>query len=238
MNQLLQLPLKKILLITLLLQTPLLFAQQHKHELGVGLGATCYSGEIVKYIDITNLRPAVQFFYRSNFSHVFSIKLATTIGQLQAKDSKYNKPINSFRNHSFSGLVYDFTFMVEYNFLDYGYNSKHDEGRLSPYFTMGLGLFGTSTAKDNPNGLGNGIGAQISIPFGVGVKYMLTPNTTISWQFIANKTFTDQIDGIYESNQITQSITEPNNSDWYYYTGFTISRLFWNVHCPEKPLRK
>jgi hypothetical protein len=238
MNPLLKFFCKILLLVTFITQTSNLFAQKHKHELGLGLGATCYSGEIVKYIDVTNLRPAGQFFYRSNFSHVFSIKIATTIGQLQAKDSKYNKPINEIRNHQFSGIVYDLTFMVEYNFLDYGYNSKHDEGRLSPYFTMGLGMFGTTTAKDNPNGLGNGIGAQICIPFGAGIKYMLTPNTSLSWQFIANKTFTDQIDNIYPSSLYTQSLTEPNNSDWYYYTGFTISKLFWDVHCPEKPLRK
>jgi hypothetical protein len=238
MKSLFNFTVKAFLLFSLILQSNLSFAQKHKHELGLGLGATCYSGEIVKYIDVTNLRPAAQFFYRSNFSHVVSLKVATTIGQIQAKDSKYHKPINDFRNHKFNGIVYDLTCMIEYNFLDYGYNSKHDEGRLSPYFTMGLGLFGTTTAKDNPSGLGNGIGAQMSIPFGVGFKYMLTPNSTISWQFIANKTFTDKIDNIYPSTQYTQSLTEPSNSDWYYFTGITISKLFWDVHCPEKPLRK
>jgi hypothetical protein len=71
------------------------------------------------------------------------------------------------------------------------------------------------------------------MPFGGGFKYRTNAHFIINFQFIANKTFTDSIDGIYNQTGAAKSITNSNDKDWYYYSGISVGYVFWKVVCPR-----
>lgn len=205
------------------------------NELGLTLGASMYSGEIVQHIDWINPRPSGQLYYRANLSHVVSVKLAAGFGVISSSDASYNGAVNEARNQSFTTVYNDLTVMAEYNFLDYRYNSKDDVNKLSPYATFGLGVLSYNNGKNPPKGaINTGAGVPFTIPFGIGVKIRTHSNWNFQWQFIANKTFTDNIDGIYEDPNASKSFTNPKTKDWYYFTGISAGYVFYKVNCPQK----
>jgi hypothetical protein len=204
-----------------------------KHELGFGLGASNYTGDIVQLIDVRNFRPAGQVYFRLNFNKAVCLKFATSLGILSASDSKYNNAMADYRKASFSTLYQDVNVMVEYNFLDFAYTEKSNGKHFSPYITAGLGLLNYKSTISNADYKVNSI-AQPTIPFGGGFKYRTNAHWIINFQFIANKTFTDAIDGIYNQNGYTKSITNSHNKDWYYYSGISVGYVFWKVICPRK----
>jgi hypothetical protein len=73
---------------------------------------------------------------------------------------------------------------------------------------------------------------QPVIPFGGGLKYRSNAHWTFNFQFTINKTFTDSIDGIYNTTGSTRAISNTHTTDWYYYSGVTVGYIFWKVICP------
>ncbi|MGN6647951.1 MAG: DUF6089 family protein [Cytophaga sp.] len=203
-----------------------------KHEFGWGVGLSAYSGEIVQHLDPRNFRPAGQVFYRANFSEVVSLKVAASIGILSASDSRYSNPMSDYRKASFTTVYNDVTALFEYNFLNYAYTEKSNGNHFSPYIAAGLGILNyKSTISDSEHKVNTLF--QPTIPFGGGFKYRTNAHLNFNFQFILNKTFTDAIDGIYNSSNYTKSISDSHNTDWYYYTGVTVSYVFWDVYCPQ-----
>ncbi|WP_018342480.1 DUF6089 family protein [Cytophaga aurantiaca] len=207
-------------------------ASAQKHELGFGLGGSNYSGDIVKLVDVRNFRPAGQLYFRLNFSPAVCLKFATSLGVLTASDSKYNSPIADYRKASFSTLYNDVNVMVEYNFLDFAYTEKSNGEHFSPYITVGFGLLNYKSTISDPDYKVNTL-AQPVIPLGGGFKYRTNAHWIFSFQFIANKTFTDSIDGIYNQKGSAKSITNTHDKDWYYYSGVSVGYVFWKVVCPR-----
>lgn len=206
-------------------------ATAQKHEFGWGIGLSAYSGEIVQHLDPTNFRPAGQLFYRANFNEVICLKVATSLGILTASDGHYNNAMADYRKASFSTVYNDVTAMIEYNFLNYAYTEKSNGNHFSPYISAGIGILNyKSTISDSEYKVNTLF--QPTIPFGGGFKYRTNAHWNFNFQFTLNKTFTDEIDGIYDSSSYTKSITNSKNQDWYYYTGVSVSYTFWNVYCP------
>lgn len=203
-----------------------------KHELGFGLGASNYTGDIVKLVDVRNFRPAGQAYFRFNFNQAVCLKLATSLGVLTASDSKYNNPMADYRKAEFSTFYTDVNTMIEYNFLDFAYTEKSNGKHFSPYITAGLGFLSYKSTIADPDYKVNTV-AEPVIPFGGGFKYRTNAHLIFSFQFIANKTFTDAIDGIYNQTGYTKSITNTHDKDWYYYTGISVGYVFWKVVCPR-----
>lgn len=207
-------------------------AYAQTHECGFGIGGSNYSGDIVKLADIRNFRPAGQLYYRLNFNKVSSLKFATSLGILTASDSKYNTAMADYRNASFSTIYNDINVMYEYNFLDFCYTEKNNGNHFSPYITAGIGILNYKSTISNPDYKVNTI-AQPTIPFGGGIKYRTNAHLIINFQITANKTFTDSIDGLYNTTGSTKQITNSHDSDWYYYTGISVGYIFWKVVCPR-----
>ncbi len=209
-----------------------LSSQAQKNEIGIGIGVANYSGEIVQHVDVTNFKPAGQLYYRLNFNRVTALKFSTSIGMLGASDSKYDNAMADYRKASFSTIYNDVTAMFEYNFLDFSYTEKSNGKHFSPYISAGLGILNYKSTISDADYKVNTI-AQPIIPFGGGFKYRTNAHFTINFQFTINKTFTDSIDGIYDPAGSTKSITNSNNTDWYYYSGITVGYIFWKVICPQ-----
>ena len=225
-----------VLLWTCLLFFHTTFAQpSQRSEVGFGLGVFNYTGDITRTYDITTSRPAATVFYRSNISRVISMRVALTGGQLAASD-KHN-PLDSAaikRNASFDIFLLELSSTFEYHFLDW----RDDRRRLrfTPYVFAGLGLFGISGNNAKTKTYSN---VQMSIPFGVGMKYVLNPKYYIALEFGVRKTFFDYLDNISGGNTTIKNYQygNPNDYDSYFFTGITLTYTFYDIPCPSSPYR-
>jgi hypothetical protein len=208
------------------------FAQ--KQEIGIGMGLSVYSGEIgSQRLDVRNFRPAGQAYYRINFSDVVSMRVAGSLGILSASDKNYHTPMANARQQTFTGNFNDVNIMLEYNFLNFSYKNEQDCGKLAPYFAAGLGFFSFSNNVVNLNNQTNTTFLPM-IPIGGGFKYRVNAHWSINYQFVANKTFTTSIDGIYNPSGYQKSWVDSQSTEWYYYTGLSVGYTFWKVHCPKR----
>jgi hypothetical protein len=204
-----------------------------KNELGGGIGALNYIGELSSYYNPVNLRPAVYGFYRRNFSPVVAARFALCVGGLHGADNGSNA-VSSARNASFGGLITDMAFTIEYNFFDYilNYIDRKQARKYSPYLTAGIAIYnfnGKSSLSASPNR-----STALAIPLGIGIKYMLTDKWNIGAELVARKIFTDNLDGVDGYTLNNKLLADPVDKDYYYMLGFNISYTFYKVHCPGK----
>lgn len=200
-------------------------------EVGLGLGATTYTGELVRGYDISLNRPAFTAFYRTNFSDALSVKYSLTAGFLTATDETPVDPFAELRDYSFDVFLLEAAVSLEYHFLDF--KSEKSRTRYSPYLFAGAGLFSFSGHDEKVTSYSN---IQPTIPFGVGVKYVLNQRLILGLEFGARKTFTDYLDNVSDKQLREKNYNYGNeyDNDWYYFTGITLSYTFYNIPCPYK----
>lgn len=219
------------------------------YEVGGGLGTAVYSGDLLRRIDPGQAGLQGTLFGKRNFDNVWSVKLGVTMAGLMAADSI--RPIDALatlRNAHFTGRITELSALVEFNFLDF-VNHK-SEFRFSPYAFFGLGY----TFFSGEGRIHGGIPSEnydintLVIPFGGGVKYLLSDQLSLGMELGFRPTtsdFLDQLDGQlpavsrYEvpltstSPPLTQSINfgNPNTKDWYYFLGVTLSYTITKARC-------
>lgn len=199
-------------------------------EIGAGAGAALYKGDILPHIDPRYARPAGQIFVRHTPGKAVSFKYVLLAGSFAGSDEKRNQdPLAQARNRSFRSRFQEISATIEYNFLDYRSETKRMP--VSPYLFGGLAFFRFEPVENKkPSYPLTGI----SIPFGVGVKYVLYKNWNLNFEFGARKTFTDFLDDLSgtDINNPFQN-GNPKDKDMYLYTGISISYTFYKIHCPE-----
>jgi hypothetical protein len=192
------------------------------HEFGLGVGALNYTGELSPGFNFGFFRPGGMLFYRYNISPVVSFRLAFLGGSIFANEAKLLDPIHQARKIKFSSQITEFAGTVEYNFFNY--RPKKEVYRYSPYLTTGFTLF---NAKHTG-------GFQVGIPMGLGLKYRLSKRINIGLELVARKTFTDKLDNTESLFIGVHQTANPNDKDWYYYAGFSISWTSFSVICPDQ----
>ena len=205
-----------------------------KHEFGIGLGGFNYTGDLNPRYNFFNYRPAGTVFYRYNPSFATAIKLGVTLGQLTGDESKSNEKVAQVRNASFKSTVSEISLMAEYNFINY--RDKKQLIKFSPYMTGGFAIFGSApdTKSNSLQENFDGQGLTFAIPFGIGMKFILSRNWNLGTEFVARKTFTDYLDGISTGNVSGKSTGNILDDDWYYYTGVTLSYTIYGINCPQQ----
>jgi len=133
-------------------------------------------------------------------------------------DDKRNKASLQFRNLNFQSKVFEWNVLGEYTLFDL--NDK----KLSPFAFAGLAIFhfnpytydslGTKYFLKPLSTEGQGLPeypdrkpyklTQFSIPFGVGVKFKVTDNVVLGYEFGLRKTFFDYLDDI-SKNYVDQT---------------------------------
>lgn len=176
-------------------------------------GASNYHGDLAYNIVLDESHPAFGAFVKYNLSDYWSYRPAFTVGQISGSDKNFDE--YKFRNLDFTSNIYEFSNVMEFNFLPFGSNVLSKD--FTSYVMMGLGVF-----YHNPKSMLNGevhelrklhtegqakrySTVQISIPFGGGVKYNLSKNWMIGFELGWRKTFTDYLDDV--------STTYPNMAD-------------------------
>lgn len=190
----------------------------HHMEIGFGVGALNYTGDLAPTLSYNNSTPALQAFYRHNHKKEVSVfRINLLIGQLKGSNT-FVTPDLGIIDSSFSRSVLELAAIYEYNFFNY--RDIKETYFMSPYLFGGLA---TTMLFGNENH------ATITIPFGLGIKYKLSTNWNLGLEYGARKTFYDRIDMISEDRQLSSS--SPN--DWYYLLGLNLSYTFYQQKCPE-----
>ena len=214
---------------------------QHTSELGIGVGATNYKGEVSPQFQWQNSRPALTVFYRRDISTPVTLRASVTTGFLRATDANVEgvnggiPPLQSYRQLRLTGGIVEASGVVEYNFLDYHNRKDQHHAHFSPYLFAGLGLYyvNTTVRSDNVdlqadfNRQGGKVG--VSIPAGAGLKIALNEHFNLGMEIGARKTFTDQFDHTGDQSPL---LVNSHDQDWYYYSGISLSYTFYKILCP------
>lgn len=208
-------------------------------ELGITLGAMSYRGELS---DVPNIFSSPSFgigaFYRYHLSRAFAIRADFTYGRVKDEDGTDGSQFTNVRNHSFETDITEISIRAEYSFFDL--STRRETARyFTPYLFGGFGYFSM-----NPrfNIQPNYSRRSISIPFGVGFKYLVGDTGLVfAMEFGARKTFTDYIDDLGEDLNANLALAAPRNPnyytgssnemDMYFYTAFNIS---YYLHRPDE----
>lgn len=219
------------------------------YEVGGGLGTSAYSGDILRKIDPGQVGLQGTLFGKRNFDNVWSLKVGVSMAQLMAADSI--QPIDamaSLRNAHVSGRITEFSALMEFNFLDF-VNHK-SEFRFSPYAFFGLGYsFVQGEGRINASLPVEDYGlSTLVIPFGGGVKYILSEQLTLGMELGFRPTTSDYLDKLdstlpalprYDtpidstSPALSKGLNygNPNTKDWYYFLGLTLSYTITKARC-------
>ncbi|WP_299456422.1 DUF6089 family protein [uncultured Microscilla sp.] len=207
-------------------------AKAQIHEVGIMAGLASYKGEMSQYfpnlhqIDNVANRIAVGAFYRGNFSRSISIRGNFTYGKVDGTDANGTDFISQQRGHFFQTDLLELSAQIEYNFRDFRRNLKFPE-TWTPYLFVGVGGMKMSPRYNLLPTYGL---YSITIPIGIGMKFMLNDKLNLGMEFGARKTFTDFIDDIGVNVDQAGNPRNPiyftgntADNDMYFFTGFTLS---------------
>jgi hypothetical protein len=214
---------------------------QHTSELGIGVGATNYKGELSPQLQWQNSRPALNVFYRRDISAPVTLRGGFTLGGLRANDANVEganggvPPLQGYRQTRMRGTVAELSGVVEYNFLDYHLRRDQHRTHFTPYLFAGLAGYYANTKTESENAAlqpsfnrsGGRVG--IAIPAGAGLKFSLSEHINLGLEVGVRKTFTDQLDHLGDQDPL---YVNSHDQDWYYYSGVSVSYTFYKILCP------
>lgn len=187
---------------------------KEKSEVGIIIGGGNYIGDINPKYNFYNTNFMLGGIYRYNFNPRWVLRAGASFSKLGAYDSDSE---NNIRNLSFKSNITELSLICEFNFFDYQTGSR--KHRITPYLYGGLGVFFMNPKTEIFNPLtqrrewvelqplsteGQGMEGydspysltQISIPFGLGVKFSLNSYICIGLDWGLRLTFTDYIDDV------------------------------------------
>ena len=196
-------------LLSVLLLLAVSFHASSQFQVGAFAGLSNYQGDIVdKVYKQSKFAAGVNVGYA--ISPRLTLRAGVTFGKIAGADSLNSKPALQARNLSFESALTEvalraefYSFNLEstrwspyifggvafYHFNPYTHDRLGNQVFLKPLSTEGQGLPGSPDSK--PYSL-----TQLSIPFGGGIKYMLTDNFGLGFEIGLRKTFTDNLDDV------------------------------------------
>jgi len=201
------------------------FSQRKKSgEIGLSVGGSFYLGDINK-IPFKSPRMGGGVFYRHTFDTRFAVRGSFNYLNITGNDANSNNEFQQARNFNFKQIILELNAAGEFNFMPFlPANPKYD---YTPYVHLG---FGTNYL---PKGAKQNI---LTIPFGVGVKYNMNNNFTLSAEGCLYKTFTDYLDNYYQEispNNFRKQQFYEGNKDWYSFFSIKMAyKIKYKLNCP------
>ncbi|MBP6429042.1 MAG: outer membrane beta-barrel protein [Bacteroidales bacterium] len=241
-----------------------------KSDFGIIVGGGNYIGDLNPKYNFYKTKLMVGGIYRYNFNPRWAIRGNFLFGTVAAYDADFE----NIRNLSFESKINEISAICEFNFFDYQIGSR--KHRLTPYIFAGVGVFFMNPKALMENRVtniiewvelqplateGQGIEGfdspysltQISIPFGLGLKFSVNKFISIGFEWGLRKTFTDYIDDVSKdyvdrytllnwsgeqgyaasdrTNEVLEGVSNPAGSmrgnpatkDWYQFFGLIIT---------------
>ena len=208
-------------------------------EPGLSLGLNSYSGDLNRGYSPFPGAFGYEIFNRFNMSPHQSYKISYKRGSITGKDN-INDALSKNRDMWFKSNFSEITAKIEYNFLDYFDEISREN--FTPYLFFGIGSTFIKNTEERNNTLNNKNKMIVSVPFGTGLKYLIKNTFSIALEFEIKKTFYDEIDIISGPKTASSSISNlnknyqygnSNDKDFYYFTGISISYIFYKIPCPR-----
>lgn len=215
-----------IIILSLVLGSPFLCAQEYKYEIGGFAGGAFYMGDANKNSLFKSLNPSLGGVFRYNANFRWALKgnlaWAKVSGTTEGLDNVFpdNTPVSFDRN------VIELGGQMEFNFFPYSDKYAYMNTRkLTPYVLVGLGLTVASGGGDSfvgPN-----------IPLGVGVKYKVKNRVNLGCEFTMRKLFGDNFEGNDKLNDPYKLGSDwLKNKDWY---SFLLLSVTWDFGPRTRP---
>jgi len=191
------------------------------NEVGIFGGGSNYIGDIGRTNYIYPNSYAVGAIYKWNMHPNFSLRANYTYSKIVGDDAQSNNSFRKTRGLSFSNDIHELVAGIEYHFFKY--NLSKTGHTNTPYLFVEAGAVNYGTAE--------GRTFNYAMPFGAGFKTILAPSIGIGFEVGFRYTFKDNIDGYpYDPDSPNVQIN-PNNNDWYVFSGITLVFAFGREGC-------
>ena len=214
-------------------------------EPGFSVGLNSYSGDINRGYSLNSSSPGFEIFNRFNISPHQSFKISYKRGGIKGRDN-INDALSDNRNMWFKSKFSEFSVKIEYNFLDYF--DEIERENFTPYLLFGIGGTILQNLTSREDVLSKNKKLLINLPFGVGLKYLINKQFSLAIEFEIKKTFYDKIDYLsgantkninnitgldFNNSQKNYQYGSGNNNDFYYFTGISLSYIFYRIPCTK-----
>ena len=177
-------------------------------EIGGWAGASYYFGDLNTNFDLSRPGPAVGAAARYNFNSRLSLGMSTNYGRISGSDENSSNDFERARNLNFTSNIFDLSFNLEFNFLDYVHGSK--DYPFTPYVFAGASFFSfnpkTQFEGEWVNLRDQGTEGQFfgeeyfliqpALNYGLGFKIDLNSDWSLNFIISARKLFTDYLDDV------------------------------------------
>lgn len=184
-------------------------SQTRFSQLGIGIGAANYNGDLVPGIVVLQqTRPTINLFAQTEVLPHLNLHLSIMWARVGGSDVYSKNPLINLRNLSFSTNIYEGSLLAVVDVLN-----PH-KNKIVPYLTGGIALF-----KFNPKAKyqnqwialqplgteGQSLDNEserfyklweTAIPIGAGVRYQLDNGFEIGFELMQRKLFTDYLDDV------------------------------------------
>ena len=207
---------EKILLMFILLAGHTAFSQTFSRDAEIGImgGGMNYIGDLNGERLDGKLNLAGSLLFRYDFHSRWAVQIEALYGTVEGG----NPDILPERNLSFSSDIFEASLTVQFNFLPY--QTGPFAQRFTPYMFWGLGIFSFNPKTQYTDSRGEaqwyelqplcteGQGTeqypdrqpydliQLSMPFGLGIKYRAFKYVTFGLEYGFRKTWTDYLDDV------------------------------------------
>jgi hypothetical protein len=232
-----------------------------QRELGFFGGGSYYIGDINPRGHFLFSSPAAGVYFRYTTNYRYAFRFGFNYGKIYGNDAQSGEPDQEERNLSFKSNIYEFHTLAEFNFVEY--RIGHDRYRFTMFIFAGLAgyYFKPLTNIGNGNVSLRGLHTegqsktypeyQISIPFGLGLKWNVGERCGLGIEWGPRRTFTDYLDdikGTYPANLGTEGSQNtytdrstngsspggmrgnPSTRDWYFYYGINLNIKLRDPH--------
>ncbi len=207
--------LKRIIVLVFSFQSISASAQSlHKYELGFGIGAFVYQGDLTpnRFGSFRTMRPGFQLFITKIVSPSLGLRTNLAIGSLHADESIYKTPAwRQARNFAFKSRVWELSELAVW----YPMKDNAEAKGIHPYLFGGGALSFVKIKRDysryDPeyfNALPSDVTARLAedinhslpkvlpeIPMGVGVRYGISERLSVTAEGTYRLLYTDYLDG-------------------------------------------
>ncbi len=232
------------------------FAQR---ELGFFGGASYYIGDINPRTHFKASHPAFGVFFRYALSYRYAFRFGFNYGQLSGDDAQSREEDQRERNLNFKTQLYELNATAEFNFVEY--RIGHDRHKFTMFVFAGVAGFYFNPQARVDGGYENLRNyrtegesksyrrIQMSLPFGIGIKWNIGDKCGLGLEWGPRRTFTDYLDDIkgaypdFVGEGSSGGLTDrtlngsakpggmrgnPSTRDWYFYYGLTL-----NIKLPD-----
>ncbi|MDA3615771.1 type IX secretion system protein PorG [Polluticaenibacter yanchengensis] len=182
-------------------------------EFGIGVGAAHYFGDLNNTMTVDRPKMAASIFFRKNFGNYIALRAEGTFAQLGYSDIHSKNEFQQIRNLSFNANIFEFSVAGDFNFFRFIPGTK--DYNFTPYVTLGLGAmsYNPYAYLNNEKYFLRDLGTEgqnsdlypdrkpygsmaMTIPFGVGIKYNVTPGMNVFFELKHRFTSTDYLDDV------------------------------------------